>query len=224
VNVEIWADVVCPWCYIGKRRFESALDRFEHRADVEVVWRSFELDPHAESVLRPGEGRDQADMLSSRYGMSREQAVAAMESTERAAAADGLTFRLLDALPANTFDAHRVLHLAAARGTQAEAEERLMRAHFTEGAALGDTTTLVRLAGEAGLPRDEVERVLAGDDYADAVRADQEAARALGISGVPFFVLDRRYGVSGAQPAEHLLAALEQAWAERESVDEPAGR
>jgi predicted DsbA family dithiol-disulfide isomerase len=223
VKVEIWADVVCPWCYIGKRRFEAALARFEHRDEVDVVWRSFELDPHAESVLAPGSGRDQADMLSEKYGMPRAQAVAAMESTARTAATDGLTLRLLEALPANSFDAHRLVHLAATHGRQAELVERLMRAHFTERRPVGDPATLVGLAVEAGIAAEDAERVLAGDEFTDAVRADEDEARALGISGVPFFVVDRRYGVSGAQPAEQQLAALERAWAEREPVAERAG-
>jgi len=215
VKVEIWSDVVCPWCYIGKRRFEAALARFPHREQVEVVWRSFELDPHAESVRAAGEGPHHADLLAAKYAMSRAQAEAAIGSVTQAAAGEGLDFHLDVALRSNTFDAHRVIHLAAARGLQGAVKERLMRAYFCEGAPVGDRDTLVRLAAEAGLDAADVERVLDTDEHADAVRADEAEARALGITGVPFFVVDRAYGVSGAQPADQLLAVLERAWSER---------
>ena len=215
MKVEIWSDVVCPWCYIGKRRFEAALARFPHREQVEVVWRSFELDPHAESVRAAGEGPHHADLLAAKYAMSRAQAEAAIGSVTQAAAGEGLDFHLDVALRSNTFDAHRVIHLAAARGLQGAVKERLMRAYFSEGAPVGDRDTLVRLAAEAGLDAADVEKVLDTDEHADAVRADEAEARALGITGVPFFVVDRAYGVSGAQPADQLLAVLERAWSER---------
>jgi predicted DsbA family dithiol-disulfide isomerase len=215
VKVEIWSDVVCPWCYIGKRRFEAALARFPHREQVEVVWRSFELDPHAESVRAAGEGPDHADLLAAKYAMSRAQAEAAIGSVTQAAAGEGLDFHLDVSLRSNTFDAHRLIHLAAARGLQGAVKERLMRAYFSEGAPVGDRDTLVRLAAEAGLDAADVKKVLDTDEHADAVRADEAEARALGITGVPFFVVDRSYGVSGAQPADQLLAVLERAWSER---------
>ena len=215
MKIEIWSDVVCPWCYIGKRRFEAALARFPHRDLVEVEWRSFELDARAESVHAAGEGPDHADVLASKYAMSRDQAEAAIDRVTQAAAEEGLDFHLDVSLRSNTFDAHRVIHLAAARGLQGAVKERLMRAYFSEGEPVGDPDTLVRLATEAGLDATEVATVLAGDEHADAVRADETEARALGITGVPFFVVDRRYGVSGAQPADQLLAVLERAWSER---------
>jgi predicted DsbA family dithiol-disulfide isomerase len=215
VKVEIWSDVVCPWCYIGKRRFEAALARFPHREQVEVVWRSFELDPHAESVRAAGEGPDHADLLAEKYAMSRARAEAAIGSVTQAAAGEGLDFHLDVSLRSNTFDAHRLIHLAAARGLQGAVKERLMRAYFSEGAPVGDRDTLVRLAAEAGLDAADIEKVLDTDEHADAVRADEAEARALGITGVPFFVVDRSYGVSGAQPADQLLAVLERAWSER---------
>jgi predicted DsbA family dithiol-disulfide isomerase len=215
VKVEIWSDVVCPWCYIGKRRFEAALARFPHREQVEVVWRSFELDPHAESVRAAGEGPDHADLLAEKYAMSRARAEAAIGSVTQAAAGEGLDFHLDVSLRSNTFDAHRLIHLAAARGLQGAVKERLMRAYFSEGAPVGDRDTLARLAAEAGLDAADVEKVLDTDEHADAVRADEAEARALGITGVPFFVVDRSYGVSGAQPADQLLAVLERAWSER---------
>ena len=215
MKVEIWSDVVCPWCYIGKRRFEAALARFAHADQVEVEWRSFELDPHAESVLAAGEGPDHADVLASKYGMSRAQAEAAIGNVTEAAAGEGLEFHLDVSLRSNTFDAHRVIHLAAARGLQGAVKERLMRAYFTEGVPVGDRDALLRLATEAGLDAADVEKVLDTDEHADGVRADEAEARALGITGVPFFVVDRLYGVSGAQPADQLLAVLERAWSER---------
>ena len=215
MKVEIWSDVVCPWCYIGKRRFEAALARFPHRDQVEVEWRSFELDPHAASVHAAGEGPEHADVLASKYGMSRVQAEAAIDNVTRAAAAEGLDFHLDLSLRSNTFDAHRVIHLAAARGVQGAVKERLMRAYFSEGEPVGDRDTLVRLAAEAGLHPADVEQVLDTDEHTEAVRADEAEARALGITGVPFFVVDRKYGVSGAQPADQLLAVLERAWSER---------
>jgi predicted DsbA family dithiol-disulfide isomerase len=215
VNVEIWSDVVCPWCYIGKRRFERALAAFEHRNEVEVQWRSFELDPRA---AREPSGEDPAERLARKYGMTREDALAAHARVTGLAAQEGLTYRLDAARPANTFDAHRLLHLAAERGVQAAAEERLFAAYFTEGRSLGDPDTLVALAAEVGLDEAAAREVLRSDAYADAVAADEREASELGISGVPFFVVDRRYGISGAQPAELIQQALERAWADAHPV------
>ncbi len=210
VQVEIWSDVVCPWCAIGRARFMKALAAFEHRDDVEVLWRSFELDPQA-----PREpAGDLADHLAAKYGFTREQALAKNQQVSDLAAAEGLEFRMEQAQRGNTFDAHRVLHLAADRGVQDAVKERLFRGYFTDGARIADPETLVRLGAEAGLDADEVRTVLAGDAYAADVRADQAQARTYGISGVPFFVLDRKYGLSGAQPVELLVSALEQAWNE----------
>ena len=218
MKVEIWSDVVCPWCYIGKRRFEAALARFEHAGDVDVEWRSFELDPTTVSADGPEEGRGHAELIAEKYGMPLDQARAAIASMTEAAAGEGLDFHLEDSVRSNTFDAHRVIHLAHARGRQDAVKERLMRAYFTEGLPVGSRAALAGLAAEAGLDHAEVTKVLAGDAYTDAVRADQDEARALGISGVPFFVVDRRYGVSGAQPTEQLLAVLERAWSERQPL------
>jgi predicted DsbA family dithiol-disulfide isomerase len=210
MKVEIWSDVVCPWCYIGKRRFENALERFAHRDDVEVVWRSFELDPSA-PVRRTG---DSAQRLADKYGMSREQAAASQDRLTQMAAAEGLAFHFENAQSGNTFDAHRLLHLASERGVQDEVKERLFRAYFSEGEAIGEPETLVRLAAEVGLDPAEADKVLGSDTYAAEVRAEEQQASELGINGVPFFVVDRRYGVSGAQPADVLLQVLDRAWAE----------
>ena len=208
MKVEIWSDVVCPWCYIGKRRLEAALERFEHRAEVEVIWRSFELDPTAPAEL----AQPTTDRLAERYGVSREQALAMQRRVADNAAAEGIDMRVEDARSCNTFDAHRVLHLARERGVQSAVKERLLAAHFNEGELLSDHGTLVRLAAEAGLAKEDVADVLAGDDHAEAVRQDHATARSLGATGVPFFVLDRAFGVSGAQPSEVLLDALQRAW------------
>lgn len=210
MQVEIWSDVVCPWCAIGKRRFESALAEFEHADEVEVRWRSFELDPTAPRTVTGGG----AQRLADKYGVPLAQAEAMQQQVTDTAAADGLEFRLDRARPGNTVDAHRLLHLAADRGRQGELKDRLLRAYFTEGEAIGDPATLVRLAAEVGLDEAEATTVLDSDRYLAEVREDQSLARAFGISGVPFFVLDRKYGVSGAQPVEALLGALRQAYGE----------
>ncbi|MDQ3294095.1 MAG: DsbA family oxidoreductase, partial [Actinomycetota bacterium] len=211
MQVEIWSDVVCPWCYIGKRRFEDALARFAHADEVDVVWRSFELDPNA-----PTSGTvDLVGRLASKYGVSRDEAEAMNERVSRIADDEGLDFRLDIARPGRTFDAHRLIHLGAARGRQDEVKEAVLAAYQTQGRAIADPDVLVDMAVAAGLDEDEVREVLGGDRYAADVRADEREAGELGVSGVPFFVLDRRYAVSGAQASDVLLAALEQAWGDR---------
>jgi predicted DsbA family dithiol-disulfide isomerase len=210
MNVEIWSDVVCPWCYIGKRRFERALASFGHPDEVTVTYRSFELDPDA-PVERTG---THAEHLARKYGMTTAQAEQANQQMTERAAADGLEFRFDLIRGGNTFDAHRLLHLAEDHGLQPEMKERLLRATFTEGLPIADQPTLVRLATEAGLPAAQVQAVLDGDAYADAVRADEQQAARYGITGVPFFVADGKYAVSGAQPPEVLLQLLQRAYAE----------
>jgi predicted DsbA family dithiol-disulfide isomerase len=207
MTVEIWSDVVCPWCYVGKRRFEHALEQFAHRDDVRLTWRSFQLDPAAP----PERTHSGAEHLAAKYGMTVEQAEQSNAQMTELAAGEGLEYHLDRTRGGNSFDAHRLIHLAAARGRQDAMKERLMRAYFTEGEAIGDAETLVRLATEVGVDPDG----LLNDAYADAVRADEELAMRIGIRGVPFFVLDRRHGVSGAQPSELLLEALDKAWEAR---------
>ncbi len=208
MDVEIWSDVVCPWCYIGKRRFEEALAGFDHRNEVAVTYRSFQLDPSAPAT---SDG-DPVERLAAKYGMSRAQAEAAQARVTANAATVGLDFHLDKAQSGNTFDAHRLIHYANTVGKQAALKERLMAAYFVEGKPIGDRNVLVGLAVEEGFDEAAVRTVLDGDAYADAVRHDELEARQLGINGVPFFVLDRAYGVSGAQPAETLRAALQEAW------------
>jgi predicted DsbA family dithiol-disulfide isomerase len=211
MKVEIWSDVVCPWCYIGKRRFERALAEFAHADEVEVVWRSFELDPSAPATIDV----DLIDRLATKYGASREDAEAMNARVTHAAASEGLQYRLDIARPGNTFDAHRILHLAADRGVQHEMKEGLLAAYQSNGQAIADHEVLTSVAVAAGLDEVEVRAVLKGERYGDAVRFDEHEAHSLGVRGVPFFVFDRRYGVSGAQPANVLLQALERAWDER---------
>jgi predicted DsbA family dithiol-disulfide isomerase len=213
MRVEVWSDVVCPWCYIGKRRFEAALSRFAHRSEVDLLWRSFELDPSAPASAAE-EGR-YAERLATKYHISLGEAQVMLDNMTATAAQEGLDFRFDLARPGNTFDAHRLLHLAREHGQQDQLKERLDRATFTEGSPASDHTALRALATEVGLPPADVDAVLASDRYSDAVRADEAQARAYGISGVPFFVIDGQYGISGAQPADAILRALDQAWSER---------
>lgn len=209
MTVEIWSDIVCPWCYIGKRRFEAALARFAHREHVAITWRSFELDPHA-AQRTPG---SLTDMLARKIGVSLAQAAAMNAQVSALAAKEGLDYRLERAQHGNTFDAHRLIHLAAAHQRQDAAKERLLHAYFSDGLPIGDHETLVTIGVELGIAADEVRAMLTSAAYADAVRADERRAAALGISGVPFFVIDAQYGVSGAQASEVFLDMLEQVWA-----------
>ena len=217
MKVEIWSDVVCPWCYIGKRRFEAALAEFPHRDQVEVEWKAFELDTTATSAPagQPAGDREYAVRLADKYGTDVDSAQQMIDNMTAQAAAEGLDLRFDRAVRANTVDAHQVIHLAGLRGVQDAVKERLLLGYFTQGEAVGDRDTLVRLAAEAGLDADEVRTVLEESRYVGAVRADEAEAQAIGIRGVPFFVVDRKYGVSGAQPAEALGQVLDKAWSER---------
>jgi predicted DsbA family dithiol-disulfide isomerase len=210
MRVEIWSDIACPWCYVGKRRFETALREFEHAADVDVVSRSFELDPAAP---RTREG-SQHEHLAAKYGMPVERARAMNERMTGEGEKEGIDFRFDRVRMGNTFDAHRLVHLAAESGKADAMKERLMRAYFTEGEAIGDPDALARLAADVGLDAPRAREALAGDAYVAEVRADEERARSFGISGVPFFAIDERYAVSGAQTPDVLLGALRQAYEE----------
>jgi predicted DsbA family dithiol-disulfide isomerase len=212
MQVEIWSDVVCPWCYLGKRRFEQALSEFGHRDDVQVVYRSFELDPSAPADATT----PTVELLADKYGMSLAQASQAQREMEERAAGDGLTFRMGGLRRGNTRDAHRLIQLAKDRGRQAEMVERLHRAYFTDEDSVFDQEALTRLAVEAGLDRDEVANVLTSDAYSDQVDTDEAMARAIGATGVPLFVIDRKYGISGAQPPDTITQVLERAWRESE--------
>jgi predicted DsbA family dithiol-disulfide isomerase len=214
VRVEIWSDVVCPWCYIGKRRFERALAAFEGAGDVEVTWRSFQLNPDQPR----GDRTSHDEYLAGKMGITREQVHGLNERVVGLAAAEGLRYDFDRYQVINTFDAHRIAHLAAAHGLGGAIQERFLSAQLEQGEVLDDPETLVRIGAEIGVPADEIRDVLAGNAFADAVQRDIDEARALGIGGVPFFVLDRRFGVSGAQSSELFLGALRQAAAEGAGV------
>jgi predicted DsbA family dithiol-disulfide isomerase len=211
VDVEIWSDIACPWCYIGKRYFEAALEQFEHRDEVNVTWRSFELDPGAP----PERTGDRAEHLAEKYGMTLQQAREAEQRLTDVAATADLPFRFDIARSGSTFDGHRLVHLAATHDLQDAMKERLLRAYFTEGQLVSDHDTLVRLAVEVGLDEQEVRALLAEDRCAVDVRGDERTAEEMGISAVPTFVVDRKLGASGAQPPEALLDLLRQGWAKR---------
>jgi predicted DsbA family dithiol-disulfide isomerase len=212
MRVDIWSDLVCPWCYVGKRRFENALARFDD--EVQIVHRSFQLNPAAPS----DHISSRREMLMEKYRLSPAQAMQMDARMTQTAAAEGLEFHLEGTVTGNTFDAHQLMHLAYARGVQDEVIERFYRAYFTEQRSLFAQDSLVALATEAGLTRDEAAATLVDNRYAEAVKEDIEIARQLGVTGVPFFVIDDRYGMSGAQAPETFLEVLQQAAAAHQSV------
>ena len=218
--IEVWSDVVCPWCYIGKRRLESALAEFPH--EVEVVWRSFQLDPGAPAV--PTE--TVAESLGRKYGGGPEAGARMIDNVEAVAAEEGLIYRLHSAQRANTVDAHRLLHLALEQGgaaLQGTFKEALLAAYFTDARNVADHAELRDIAVGAGVDAERVDAVLASGEYRDEVYADIEQAQAYGASGVPFFVIDRKYGVSGAQPADTFRQVLDRAWSDAHPTLEVVG-
>ncbi len=219
MKVEIWSDVVCPWCYIGKRNLETALADFAHADEVEIAWRSFELDPTTPKVVE----LSMDEVLERKYGMTSQQAKEANANMTNLAAKVGLEYHLDRVQIGNTFDAHRLIHLAELSGQGGVMKERLLRAYFTESRAISDHATLVELAGDVGLDIASVEAMLSGDTFADDVRADEAQAVALGSTGVPFFVIDNRIGLPGAQPPDVLLRFLERAWETQGAGGTPLG-
>ena len=214
MRIEIWSDVVCPWCYIGKRRLETAIEKSGLPADeLEIVWRSYELDPSA-----PQEPVETvAEALGRKYGGGPEAGRGMVERVQAVAAEEGMIWRHHESLRVRTVDAHRVLHLALETGgpqLQGRLKEALLAAYFEQVANVADADTLTRIAAGVGLDAERVREVLASDEYADAVEADIREAVALGATGVPFYVIDRKYGVPGAQPAETFVQVLERAWNE----------
>ncbi|HEY9358297.1 MAG TPA: DsbA family oxidoreductase [Arthrobacter sp.] len=210
MKIEIWSDVACPWCYIGKRRFEAALAEFPHRDSVEVQWRSYQLDPN----LPEHYDGTELDYLSTRKGLAPQQVTQMFDHVAEQARGEGLDYRFDKVVVANSFTAHRLIHLAAAHGQQDAAKERLLSDHFEHGKDIGSREYLTDLGKDLGLDAAAVAELFSTDKYAADVRSDFEEARALGISGVPFFVIDRKFGLSGAQPSETFTAALNQAWQE----------
>lgn len=209
LRIDVWSDIACPWCYVGKRRLEAALAEFPH--EVELTFHSFELDPNAPRVR---EDTSYVERLATKYRKSPEQAQQMLDHMTQTGAGEGLELRFDRVRAGNTFDAHRLLHLARDKGVQVALKERLMRAYFSEGVAIGEPDALVPLAIDAGLAESEVRDVLAGDRYKDAVREDEQLAAELGIHGVPFFVFDGRLAVSGAQTPDVLLEVLEKSLAD----------
>ena len=214
MRIEIWSDVVCPWCYIGKRRRETALADFEHADAVEIVWRSFQLDPGA-----PREPVETvAESLGRKYGGGAEGGKQMIDRVEAVAAEEGMVWRHHDSLRVGTMDAHRLLHLALHDGgprLQGELKEALLAAYFVQARNVADPGELRAIAVDAGLDAGAVDRVLGSQEYADEVWADISQAQAYGATGVPFFVIDQKFGVSGAQPADTLRQVLDRAWVER---------
>ena len=211
VDIEIWSDIACPWCYIGKRRFERALAGFEHADDVKVRWRSFELDPEAP---REREG-DRASRIARKYGLGLDQVREMEREMVSQAASEGLDFRLDVQRSGTTFDGHRVVHLADEHGLGDQMKERLLRAYFSEGELISDHDSLLALGLQVGLPEDELRELLAGDRFAEEVRDDERTALELGITAVPTIVVDPSRGISGAQPSELLLKLLRVGWDSR---------
>lgn len=217
MKIEVWSDFVCPFCYIGKRRLEQALEQFPHKDDVEVEFKSFELDPHAPVYTE----KSIHESLAEKYGMSVEQAKQNTQHVAMQAAQAGLTFHFDGMKPTNTFDAHRLAKFAKDRGKERVITEKLLHAYFTESKNVGDLDTLAEIAEEAGLEREEALAVLRDKQkYANEVRDDQRLARQFGVTGVPFFVINRKYAISGAQPLETFVRALEKVW-EEESGAKP---
>ncbi len=210
MRIEIWSDIVCPWCAIGKAHLDTALAEFEHAGEVDIVWRSFELDPGAPAV-REGE---YSEMLARKYGTTVDGGQAMVQQMSERAAESGLHFGLERARPGNSFDAHRLVHLAAERGIQNQVKGHFLRAYLSEGEAIGEHATLQRVAVDAGLDPVEVREVLDSDAYGEAVRADESEALERAITGVPLFLVDGRFAIPGAQPAELILQTLQRAWRE----------
>jgi predicted DsbA family dithiol-disulfide isomerase len=217
VELEIWSDIMCPFCYMGKRRLEKALREFVHRDELTMVWRSYQLDPELQSA--PGVSIHK--YLAQRKGMTRDWSVRMHAQLEKSAAELGLSYDFDKVVVANSFDAHRLAHFARTRGLQDQMQERLFAAYFCEGRDMGDRETLVGLASDVGLDPSETRSMLAGSLFADDVRRECEEAEALGAGGVPFFVIDRRYGFTGAQPSELILEFLTKAWSSQVEKETP---
>ncbi len=210
MKVDIWSDIMCPFCYIGKRKFEKALAQFEHKDDVEIIWHSFQLDPGIEYAP----DRNLYDYLAERKGQSRDWSVKVHGQMTETAKQVGLEYNFDKAVVANSFDAHRLIQMAKQEGKGDAAEEQLFKAYFTDGKNMSEPEVLAQIGAEIGMDAGAVRQMLQSEAYKEEVGHDITAAEALGINGVPFFVLDNKYGVSGAQAPETFLGALAQAWTE----------
>lgn len=207
MKVEIWSDYVCPYCYMGKKRFEEGLSQFEGKDSVEVEFRSFELDPQAKVDGNP----NVYALLEKKYGLNRERASQTLEDITRQAKQVGLTYNMDITIQTNTFDAHRLTHYAKTLGLAEAFSERLFSAHFTNGLHIGEHNTLILLAEEVGMPKKDVQKILEEDQFTEDVRNDEQDAHKLGVRGVPFFLIDGKHIVSGAQSSEAFLKALRHA-------------
>jgi predicted DsbA family dithiol-disulfide isomerase len=210
LKIQIWSDVMCPFCYIGKRKLEDALSQFENKDTVTIEWKSFQLD--TSFVATPGE--TVVDHLAEKYRKDTDWAETMIENVTQNAKASGLNFHFEKAILANSFHAHRLLHLAKKHHLSNELEELLFKAYLTDGKDVNNLSTLKELGLEVGLENDAIEQVLHSNAYAKEVKQDQEEAQAIGVTGVPFFVFDNKYAVSGAQQPETFLKTLEKAWEE----------
>lgn len=210
MKVEIWSDVMCPFCYIGKRKFENALAQFPHKDKIEVVWKSFQLDPT--TVTDPS--LNSVEHLAHKKGWSKQQALETTAHVANIAKQVGLDFHFDKAVVANSFDAHRLSHLAKKYGKQNELEEKLFKAYFTDGKNTADHSTLLQIGRELGIDEKEISEVLNNATFSNEVEQDIMEAQHIGVRGVPFFVLDRKYAVSGAQESETFLGALTKAYEE----------
>jgi predicted DsbA family dithiol-disulfide isomerase len=214
MKVEIWSDVMCPFCYIGKRKFEGALKQFEHADHVEIIWKSFQLDPE----MKTDSSKNTHQYLADRKGWTYEYAKEVSAHVTGLAKEVGLDYHFDKSVVANSFNAHRVSHLAKQYNLGDAMEEALFKAYFTEGKNIDDAETLIQLGTSIGLKAEEVEEVLVRNLYAEAVKKDIEEAQQVGVRGVPFFVIDRKLAVSGAQPGEVFLSALNKAWSEQKEA------
>lgn len=211
MRIDVWSDVLCPFCHLGRRHLELALKEFEHADEVSVVWHSYQLDPDAPARV---EGSNVA-RLAEKYEVDRDQMTATQEQLAVDAAEVGLDYRWDQTVGGNSYDAHRLIHFARFQGLEEPVTDRIMRAWFTEGRSIGDHDVLTELATEAGLDADEVRGVLAQDSFGAEVRADLDLATRIGITAVPTFVLDQRFGVTGVQPVKIMLGALRYSWEEQ---------
>ncbi|MEO6814695.1 MAG: DsbA family oxidoreductase [Ginsengibacter sp.] len=217
MDINIWSDVRCPFCYIGKRKFEMALEKFPHKNKVKVIWKSFELDPN----LKTNTEVNAAEHLSEIKGISKEQAEGMQQHVANVAKEIGLHFNSQNMVVANSFNAHRLIQLAKTKGLGNEIEEALFTAHFVEGMNIDDKESLIKTGVSIGLDEGEVEEIFTSDNFAKEVKQDESEAQSLGINGVPFFVLNNKYAVSGAQSPETFLDVLEQTWKEFEKENPP---
>lgn len=210
MRVDIWSDIACPFCYMGKAQFDLAVKDFAHKDELEVVYHSFQLDP----TLPRDYGGSVHEMLAKKLGKTSDEAKALNDSVSKQADTYGLAYDMDKLIVTKTEDAHRLTHFAAANDKQAEAASRIYRAYFSEGKHVGDHEVLADLAADIGLDRDEALQILQSDQYKDAVAADMAQAGQLGISGVPFYVINQKYGLSGAQGEKTFSDVLQKAWHE----------